>query len=336
MKDKIDIVYLWVDSKDKSWRAEKDKWYEIINGEKPIYDGAAGDERFRDNGELLYSFRSVAECAPWVNHIYIITGFNQAPKWLDTKHPKITIIPHEQIIPKDALPTFNATAIEMCIPNIPDLSERFIIMNDDTFFNKKVSPSFFFDASGRARFRYSKNAYDPSVSFEKWKATLDGYTQTLALSAKYIDEMFGLKMYNMRPSHGIDPYIKSSWIDCKNRPELKKQINEQIKNKFRTNNEIQRWLMNMYDYATGRAVFEHARAAKYGRHKISNFIYNAIHFCSTRKSNVVCTNAMMANSAIKRAPTFCINDGPENDTYILKGNREFLQKRFPKKCEFEK
>ena len=55
--DKIDIVYLWVDGSDKKWRTAKDKWFEIINGKKPIYNGAAGAERFRDNGELLYSFR---------------------------------------------------------------------------------------------------------------------------------------------------------------------------------------------------------------------------------------------------------------------------------------
>ena len=143
-------------------------------------------------------------------------------------------------------------------------------------------------------------------------------------------------MYNMRPSHGIDPYIKSSWIECRNRLELRKQIDNQIKNKFRTNNEIQRWLMNMYDYATGRAIFHHAHAAKYGRHKISNVIYNLLHCFDIRKSNVVCTNAMLAKAAIKHAPTFCINDSPENDKNILKSNREFLEKRFPNKCEFEK
>jgi len=334
--DKIDIVYLWVDPTDKKWHNAKDKWYEKINGEKPIYKGAADIERYRDNGELLYSFRSVAECVPWVNHIYIITGFNQVPKWLNTNHPKITIVPHEQIMPKVAIPTFNATAIEMCIPNIPKLAEHFLLMNDDTFFNKKLSQSFFYDSRGRAKFHYSKNAYDATISFDKWKSTLDGYTQTLALSAKYIDDMFGIKMYNMRPSHGIDPYIKSSWIECKNRPELRKQINKQIKNKFRTNDEIQRWAMNMYDFAMGRAIFLHARAAKYGRHKILNKIYNTLHFLSTRKSNVVCTNAIVAKSALKHAPMFCINDAPENDANILQGNIDFLKGRFPNKCEFEK
>ena len=83
---KIDLVYLWVDGGDKKWRAEKDKWLEIIKGEKPVYNDYATDARWRDNGELLYSLRSVEQFVPWVNHIYIITGFGQIPKWLNTKH----------------------------------------------------------------------------------------------------------------------------------------------------------------------------------------------------------------------------------------------------------
>ena len=332
----IDIVYLWVDGSDKAWRAEKDKWFEKVSGQKSVCSEASGEERFRDNGELMYSLRSVAECASWVNHIYIITVFNQIPRWLNIDHPKITIVPHEKIFPAGALPTFNSTEIDMCIPNISGLAEHFIIMNDDTFFNKKVSQSFFYDSRGRAKVRYSKNAYDELVPFEQWRATLDGYTQCLALSAKYIDEMFNLKLYNIRPSHGIDPYIKSSWNECRNHPKLKAQIDKQIYNKFRTNDELQRWLMNMYDFATGRAQFIHARAAKYGRHKILNLIYNVIHWFGIRRSNIVCTDATAINSVIKYAPTFCINDAPENGADILRGNLEFLQKRFPKKCEFEK
>ncbi len=332
----IDIVYLWVDGSDKTWCAEKDKWFEQVKGQKPVYVGVAGEERFRDNGEFMYSLRSVAEYVPWVNHIYIITGFNQVPKWLNTNHPKITIVPHEQIFPSGALPTFNATAIEMCIPNIPGLSEHFIVMNDDTFFNKRVSPSFFFDRRGRAKFRYSKNAYDASVPFDQWKSMLDGYTQTLALSAKYIDDMFGIKMYNIRPSHGIDPYIKSSWIECRNHPKLKEQVDKQIFNKFRTNDEIQRWTMNMYDFVTKRARFIHAHAAKYGRHNILNAIYNIVHWFGIRRSNIVCTDATAVKSVIKYAPTFCINDAPENDVTILQGNTDFLAERFPNKSDFEK
>ena len=335
-KEKIDIVYLWVDGADENWRTEKDKWYEKITGKTPIYHGAANEERFRDNGELLYSLRSVAEYVPWVNHIYIITGFNQVPKWLNTKHPKITIVPHEEIMPHDALPTFNATSIEMCIPNIPNLSEHFLLMNDDMFFNRKLSPSFFYNSDGRAKFRYSKNNYNSTIPFEQWHATLDDYTKTLALSSKYIDEVFNIKTYHIRPSHGIDPYIKSSWIECRALPLFNKQINLQIHNKFRTNNEIQRWMMNLYDLAKHRTKFIHSRAHKCTRHKVLDAIYNFIFYFKTKNSNVYVSNVHNKTKHIAKSATFCINDGPENDTEILKENRKFLETRFPNKCEFEK
>jgi hypothetical protein len=87
---------------------------------------------------------------------------------------------------------------------------------------------------------------------------------------------------------------------------------------------------------TGNATFTHARAMKYGRHKILNFIYNLLHWNTIRKSNIVCTNIDLARESLLKAPTFCINDAPENTPDILRKNIEFLESRFPNKCEFEK
>lgn len=332
---KIDIVYLWVDDTDKKWRTEKDKWLEIIRGAKPVYSDASTTARWRDNGEFLYSLRSVEKFAPWVNHIYIITGFNQVPKWLNTKHPKITIIPHEQIIPADALPTFNSNAIEMCIPNIPGLSEHFLLMNDDMFFNRPLSPSYFYDDMGRARIMYSNHS-NISKNIGQWLSRVNEYTQTLILSAKIINAIFGQDVYKYRPSHGIDPYIKSSWIECRNHPMITGLIDKQIRNKFRTNNELQRWLFNLYDLVTGRAVFIHSRAKKHSRHKILNTIYNTVHAGTIRNSPVVCTDTHSARGALLGAPVFCINDSDANDETILRNNAEFMKERFPDKSSFEK
>lgn len=336
MKDmKIDLVYLWVDGGDKAWRAEKNKWLEIIKGEKPVYNDAAIEARWRDNGELLYSLRSVDKFAPWVNHIYIITGFGQIPKWLDTNNPKITIVPHEQIFPSDALPTFNATAIEMCIPNIPGLSEHFLLMNDDLFFNRPLKPSFFYDRYGRAKILYSNHS-KRCRDINKWKSRVDEYNQTLILSAQYIENVFGKRVYKYRPSHGIDPYLKTTWIDCRNHPVIAKQIDEQIRNKFRTNNEVQRWIFNLYDLITDNAKFIHSRARKHSRHKILNAIYNTVFMPWIRKSPVVCSNTHAARKALLGAPIFCINDSGNNDETILEQNAKFMADRFPNKSQFEK
>ena len=331
-REKIDIVYLWVDGSDEKWRAEKDKWYEKITGKVRMGRDSVATERFRDNGELMYSLRSVAECAPWINHIYIVTGFDQVPKWLNIKNKKITVIQDRDIMPSDALPTFNSVAIEMCISNIPNLSEHFLLMNDDMFFNKKLSPFYFYDAKGRAKYRYSSSHKLTKSELEKATA----YTQTIFAAQNAISKLFNRNFFKYTPSHGIDPYIKSSIKQCLNEPTLYQKFQTQIRNKFRTCDEFQRMIFNLYDLATGRAVFKHARARKYTRHKILNFIYNTLHFIEIRNSNVVCPNVVACADAISKAPTFCINDAPNNTPEILKKNREFLERRFPNKCEFEK
>lgn len=331
----IDIVYLWVNGDDKNWRKQRNFWYDKINHRTIKDANNLSDSLYRDNGELKYSLRSVAECVPWVNHIYIITGFNQIPAWLNKKNPKITIVPHEQIMPKDALPTFNSNSIEMCISNIKNLSEHFLLMNDDTFFNKPVNQDFFFDKHGRAIVSYNKQKH-VKHDIQKWLKDSDNYTSTLILSGLKIKEIFNKNMLYIRPSHGIDPYLKSSIIECKKHPKVKKDIEKQIKNKFRTGQELQRWFLNLYSVATGTSVLKKARGYKSGNHWLSNFIYNTLHYFTVRKSPVFCFDAVESKESIKHAPIFCINDSKYTTDETIKNNIEFLHNRFPNKSEFEK
>ena len=335
MTDKIDIVYLWVDGDDKKWQKIRNFWYNKINNKTVETANNLSPALYRDNGELKYSLRSVMECVPWVNHIYIITGFNQKPKWLDTKNPKLSIVPHEQIMPKTAIPTFNSTSIEMCISNIKNLSEKFILMNDDTFFNKPIKPSFFFDKKGRAIVLYNKHKHIKQDT-AAWLESADRYTRTIILSALKIKEAFGKTYIKYYPSHGIDPYLKSSIKECKKHPKLKQEIQNQIHKKFRSGNELQRWIFNLYSVLSGTSIFRKARGYKSGKHWLSNFIYNTIHFKAVRKSPVFCFDANASIKSIQHAPIFCINDSSDTTDKTIKNNIEYLQKRFPKKCEFEK
>ena len=83
-----------------------------------------------------------------MNKIFIVTN-GQVPKWLDTSNPKIEMVFHSEIMPADALPTFNSTAIESCIHNIPNLSEHFILGNDDMLFTDYACREDFFHNDGR-------------------------------------------------------------------------------------------------------------------------------------------------------------------------------------------
>jgi hypothetical protein len=86
--------------------------------------------------------------APWVRTIHIVTA-GQTPAWLDTGHPRVRIVDHREILPPDALPTFNSQAIETGLHRIPGLSEHFVYLNDDMFLGRPVPPELFFDSAGR-------------------------------------------------------------------------------------------------------------------------------------------------------------------------------------------
>ncbi len=99
--------------------------------------------RYHDNGLLKYWFRAVEQFAPWVNRIFFITC-GQKPDWLDESNPKLRLVNHKDYIPSDYLPTFQSNTIELNLHRIPDLSEQFVLFNDDTFLLRPVEPEFFF------------------------------------------------------------------------------------------------------------------------------------------------------------------------------------------------
>ena len=139
---KIDFVLPWVDGSDKEWLALKND-YQKSDIHLSYDPDTRGDCRFRDIGLLQYWFRSVERFAPWVNHVFFITC-GQKPDWLNESHPKLRLVDHKDYIPADYLPTFQSNTIELNLHRIPDLSEHFILFNDDTFLLRPVKPEFFF------------------------------------------------------------------------------------------------------------------------------------------------------------------------------------------------
>ena len=114
--DKIDFVLPWVDGSDSAWIKQRNEYLGIKNDQTQ-------DSRFRDWENLQYWFRGVEKFAPWVNHIYFVT-WGHIPSWLNTDHPKLTVVKHEDYIPKQYLHTFigsevypNSLYILMMIPS---------------------------------------------------------------------------------------------------------------------------------------------------------------------------------------------------------------------------
>ena len=141
--EKIDFILPWVDGGDPKWRSLKENYLHQIKPNPDIDDDANAECRYRDMGLLKYWFRGVERFAPWVNKVFFVTC-GQKPDWLNVEHPKLVLVNHEDFIPSKYLPTFNSSTIEDNFHRIPDLSEQFVLFNDDVFLLKPINSQFFF------------------------------------------------------------------------------------------------------------------------------------------------------------------------------------------------
>ncbi len=134
----IDIVLLWVDGSDPRWLNEYHKFSEI-QGDMRIV-------RYRDWDNLQYLFRAFEVHVPWIRKIHFVT-WGHLPNWLDTNHPKLNVVYHQDYINSRYLPVFNANPLEINIHNIDSLAEHFIFFNDDFFITKPLSEERFFQSA---------------------------------------------------------------------------------------------------------------------------------------------------------------------------------------------
>lgn len=132
----IDIVVPWVDGNDPAWRAVRSEY-------RPDSNSDGNDSRYREWGLFHYWFRSIEMYAPWVRTVHLIT-WGHLPPWLNTDHPKLHIVRHEDYIPAEYLPTFSSHVIELNMHRIPGLAEHFIYFNDDVYLNAPTTPADFF------------------------------------------------------------------------------------------------------------------------------------------------------------------------------------------------
>jgi hypothetical protein len=142
----VDVVSTWVDGADPGWNARRETRLAELTG-TPLRRESSGRARFHSRDELRYSLRSLHLFAPWVRTIHLVTA-GQVPDWLDTAHPKVRVVDHREILPPDALPTFNSHAIETRLHHVPDLAEHFVYLNDDVMLARPVRPERFFTPGG--------------------------------------------------------------------------------------------------------------------------------------------------------------------------------------------
>ncbi|MBF2718720.1 Stealth CR1 domain-containing protein [Psychrobacter sp. NG254] len=234
----LDVVIAWVDGTDPILKQKREQY----KSGKTVASDAVTATRFASDDEIYYNIASIIKYVPFVRHIYIVTD-QQQPEFIDEfanqnicSADTIRVVDHKDIFSgyEQFLPTFNTRSIETMIWNIKGLSDYFIYMNDDFFFNQPVVIDDFLDAEKlMIHGHWRKNAaLNAKLNFRKSRFKLFGtpiqprHTIAQMLSAKILgmDQFFEIHHY----PHIVDKTILKDHLLA--HPQL---LTEQIKYKFR-------------------------------------------------------------------------------------------------------
>ena len=263
--EKIDIVIPWVDGEDPIWQQEKAKYSSTDPQGNESY-------RFRDWDLLHFFFRGIEKYAPWINQIHFITC-GHLPRWLNTNHPKLHIVRHDQYIPEQYLPTFSANPIELNIHKIEGLSEKFIYFNDDMYIMQPLSPSDFFvddcPCSTAGLSIIGEVAPQFAGILKQDIGVLNRHFSSKLVMKKYLhlflNPKYGAKrnfqtllllpyctsffpgFYN---AHGPNAFLKTTFAEVwENEPQL---LHETCMHKFRDYSDLNQYVMLWWQWCTGK------------------------------------------------------------------------------------
>ena len=307
-----DLVYLWVDGNDAEWVARKNRF---LGKNVDLNTEATTVARNANNDELKYSLRSTEMYVPWIRRIFIVTD-EQRPDWLGPGNEKIKIVDIRELIPAEALPCYNSVVIEHFLYKIPELSEHFLYANDDMFFNKPLSPGFFFTEEGFPIVRLQRYFLGKWINKIKKKFYLHTniYRKTIHQSALLIEEKFGT-YFSAMPHHNVDAYLKSDYRNAAEK-DFKEEISQTITNHVRSENDIQRIIYLYYALSVKRGRLRYVGRSESCRirlHKPDFISYiNRYH-----------------------PALFCLNDSHHATDEDRARVKPFLNTLFPDKSSFE-
>ena len=337
----IDFVLPWVDGNDPAWQADKERALEAADQQAAIRCGLldANAARYRDWDNLRYWFRGVEKYAPWVNQIHFVT-WGHVPQWLNTEHPKLRIVRHEDFIPNEYLPTFSANPIELNLHRIEGLAEQFVFFNDDLFVTAPVRPEDFFkdglprdalsespvSCTGRQTWNYirmnSTALLGRHFSRRECQKRLKGkwfslkvprdLVKNLALSLLRREDLFGLSVHHL-PQPLLKSTLQTLW-DME--PDW---LSESSSHKFRDVRDVNQYIFKHYQLLSGQ--FAPYNIYKYGKAYCDQW------------------DPQEAAEAIrnKRYKLICLNDCAELDFERAKAVTDgAFREAFPEKSSFER
>ena len=301
-QQEIDFVITWVDGSDPAWRKEK-----------ASYDPAAGndddEERYRDWELLKYWFRGVEQFAPWVRKIHFIT-WGHFPKWLNTEHPKLHVVRHEDYIPREYLPVFNSNVLEIYMHKIEGLSEQFVYFNDDFFLINQTAPEYFFQEGKPC----DMLAFQPVVANAENPVMSHLYLNNSLVLCKYFDKRENVRkhpgnyfkpgypalyfFYNLLELafprytgfytvHGPSPYLKDTF--CELWEKEKELLTGMSEHRFRDKGDVTPYLFREWQKLSNNFVPKNMEK-DFGYFNVGAENDKLLQTIKKQKKNIICIN----------------------------------------------
>ena len=292
----MDIVITYVDGNDPVWKTDYEKYTNV-----PVMQ-----KRFRDWGTLKYLLRGIEVNMPFIRNVYLVVSHpSQVPSWVDQENLRIVL--HKDIIPEEALPTFNCNPIEMHLHRIKGLDEEYLYFNDDLFPLAPCEPEDFF-RNGKGVLGFSKH-YLASGMYKKICRNSDSHARkALGMSSSFTF---------IRPQHTCTAMFRS---ECESLYEILKGDILASLTRTRTEKNLNQYLFLDYQYYKGRMINEkisnkHFSVALTAPDKLRSYI-----LAPTRK--LLCVNDVHLSESRYEALRTAMIDA--------------FEKKFPEKSRFEK
>jgi hypothetical protein len=234
----LDIVIAWVDGNDVELKRKRQQY--LTGGDA---SDAVSDTRFASNDEIYYNIASILKYVPFCRHIFIVTD-NQQPEFLNEfvaqglcDANKIRVVDHREIFAgyTQFLPTFNTRSIESMLWNINGLSDYFIYLNDDFFFNSPAQIEDFLESDKIVTYGHWKSCFSYKTKL-KYRQFLNRNFNKPIQPGHVIAQMLGADILGFKDffeihhyPHCVDRKILSEYLLC--HPDL---LETQIKYKFRS------------------------------------------------------------------------------------------------------
>lgn len=306
--DPVDVVYMWVDGTDEIWRKRRDDVVRGLTGEVPV--DSVDPSRFRDNGELRYSLRSVHQHCEWVRNIILVTD-DQAPGWLDLSHPRLRHVTHTELFGQAGqLPNYNSHAIASRLHHIDGLSDKFLIFNDDVFIGHYVGSENFFTSNGMSKFFLSKATLPYGNAEETTHEAARRNVVTL------LEGEFG-RTATRAFYHTPVPQLRSMLFELEERYNAIFTSNWSSQLRSESDYEINGWLHHYYGYIHRRAT---PGSINYDYFDLSDPNF------ATRLNRLAKQRAVAS---------FCINDNPQALPDNVSFMHSWLEEYFPIKAPWE-